>query len=112
MRSIRGQCCKVLALSLFAASCLAAGHDNEVKRKIVTAAHPTYPQVARAMRLVGTVKIEVTVSPDGKPKQMEVKGGHPVLAKAATDAIEQWRWKSGRTETKELVELEFAPYSQ
>jgi hypothetical protein len=64
------------------------------------------------MRLVGTVKIEVTVSSEGKPTHMEVKGGHPALVKAATDAIEQWRWKTETHETKELVELAFTPYSQ
>jgi hypothetical protein len=38
-----------------------------------------------------------------------VVGGSPVLAKAAVDAIEKWKWAPGPQETKELIELNFHP---
>jgi hypothetical protein len=38
-----------------------------------------------------------------------VIGGNPLLAKAAVDAIEQWKWVPAAQKTKELVELNFHP---
>jgi outer membrane biosynthesis protein TonB len=34
------------------------------------------------MRLVGTVKVEIVIGPDGKVKTTNVIGGHPVLIDA------------------------------
>ena len=36
-------------------------------------------------------------------------GGHPVLAKAAVNAIEKWKWVASPDESTELVELHFHP---
>jgi hypothetical protein len=55
------------------------------------------------------VSKEVTVAPNGKAKFTQVVGGSPVLAKAAVDAIEKWKWATGPQETKELIELNFHP---
>jgi len=81
----------------------------EGKRKVVTRVVPAYPDLARKMRIVGTVKVEVVVAPSGKPKLTQVTGGNPLLAKAAVDAIEQWKWGPASQETKELIELNFHP---
>jgi TonB family protein len=91
----------------------AAGDDSpDGKRKIVSLVKPTYPQIARTMRISGVVKLEATVGSDGKPKLVDVKGGHPTLIKAAVDAVNSWRWKAGPHETKEPIEMTFAPDSQ
>jgi hypothetical protein len=38
------------------------------------------PELAKKGNLTGTVKIEVTIAPDGTVKRTRVMGGHPVLA--------------------------------
>jgi outer membrane biosynthesis protein TonB len=53
--------------------------------------------------------VEAVITPNGKVKFTQVVGGSPVLAKAAVDAIEKWRWAPAPQETKELIELSFHP---
>ncbi len=77
------------------------------KRRVLQKTEPAYPPLARAMGLSGVVKLDVTVSPDGSVKAVEVKGGHPVLADAAASAVRQWRWERGQ-ESHESVEVRFS----
>jgi TonB family protein len=53
---------------------------------------PTYPPDAKAKRLAGSVVLDVTVSEDGSVREAHVVAGPPQLAKAATDAVQQWRY--------------------
>jgi hypothetical protein len=53
--------------------------------------------------------VGVVVTPSGKAKFTQVIGGNPLLAKAAIDAIEKWKWAPAPQETKELIELIFHP---
>jgi TonB family protein len=89
-----------------------AGDPPASKRKIIELVRPSYPQIARTMRISGTVKLEATVGRNGKPKLVDAKGGHPTLIKAAVDAVRDWRWESGPLETIEPVEMTFTPDSQ
>src|ERR671937_43791 len=61
-------------------------------RRVLTRVVPQYPELARSMRLEGTVKVLVVVAPNGSPLSKRVIGGHPLLARAAADAIDKWRW--------------------
>jgi len=45
------------------------------------------------MRIAGVVKAEVLVSPNGTVKNVEIKGGHPLLAQAAQMTILKWKWE-------------------
>jgi outer membrane biosynthesis protein TonB len=51
----------------------------------------------------------VTVAPNGTVKKAEVFGGSPVLAQAASNAVQKWKWLPAATETKEPVEINFHP---
>ena len=68
-----------------------------------------YPALAQQMNIKGSVKLDVTVLPDGNVKSISVKGGHPLLAQAAQDAIRQWRWQPSDHESIESVEVRFNP---
>ncbi len=78
-------------------------------RKIVSRVTPQYPQMARTMNLAGNVKAEAVVEPNGAVKSVEVKGGHPLLVRAAQDAIYKWRWVPAAHETREPIEVKFEP---
>ncbi len=78
-------------------------------REVETRVAPAYPDLAMRMRLLGVVRLRVTVAASGAPGTSEVLGGNPVLAKAAQDAIAHWKWVPGPKETKEIVELRFRP---
>ncbi len=103
-------CCGVIALGITFSPLLSlAQESSEAQRKIVSRVVPEYPELARKMQITGTVRVEASVAPNGKVKFTEVRGGSPVLAKAAVDAIEKWRWAPAAQETKELIELNFHP---
>jgi TonB family protein len=81
--------------------------QGEPPRKILRRVEPLYPPGARTARLSGTVKLSVVVTPDGKVKSSQVTGGHPLLAVAASDAVKQWAFEPGTTETTEPVAIVF-----
>jgi TonB family protein len=86
-----------------------AQEPADAARKIVSRVVPDYPELARKMQIIGTVRVQASVAPNGKVKFTQVVGGNPVLAKAAVDAIDKWKWASAPQETKELIELNFHP---
>jgi outer membrane biosynthesis protein TonB len=63
--------------------------------------------MARTMNLKGNV--EVVVGPSGAVKSVEIKGGHPVLAKSAENAVFKWKWESAAREAREWVEIKCNP---
>jgi TonB family protein len=77
------------------------------QRALVQRTAPIYPSLARNMALQGVVRLEAVVAPDGSVKAVEVKGGHPVLAQAAANAVRQWRWQRAVRETHEAVAVLF-----
>jgi TonB family protein len=81
--------------------------QHEGARKIIEKVVPAYPAVARNMHISGTVKLEALVSAAGIVKSIEVRGGHPMLAQAAADAVTKWRWDASSHETYETVEVKF-----
>jgi len=78
-------------------------------RKVIIRVAPTYPAVARTMKLSGTVKLEVLVQASGNVKSVQVKGGSPVLAQSAQNAVRVWKWEKADHETTEQVECYFSP---
>jgi TonB family protein len=83
--------------------------EAEGTRKIVNKVMPQYPGLARAANIKGVVKADVIVAATGKVQSIEVRGGHPVLAQAAQDALKQWKWESAAHETHEIIEIRFKP---
>lgn len=54
---------------------------------------PVYPELAKRMRLDGTVVLRAVIGRDGMVRSVEVVTGHPMLAKAARDAVLEWRYQ-------------------
>ena len=69
---------------------------------------PTYPPIAKQMKLTGTVKLVADVAPDGTVKRVDPVGGSPLLLQAAESAVTRWKYAPG-PETKETVEIHFTP---
>jgi TonB family protein len=79
----------------------------EVARKVITRSVPQYPVIAKRMSISGSVRLDVVVAPNGRVKSVEVKGGHPMLAATAQDAVRGWKYEAGPRETHETVEVKF-----
>lgn len=79
----------------------------ETHRKAVQTVTPSYPEIAKTLKLVGTVRLAVKVAPSGKVVSAEVLGGHPVLVRAAVEAVLQWRYQAGPQPTSEVAVVNF-----
>jgi TonB family protein len=77
-------------------------------RKVRTKAAPEYPALARQLNVSGKVKLEVTISPDGRVTSARTVGGSPLLVAPATEAVKKWRYEPGPKETTEIVEFNFS----
>lgn len=77
-------------------------------RKVKMHVQPVYPEMARHMKLAGVVKLELTIAPDGKVKNVKVLGGHPLLAEAAVDAAKRWTYEPAHEQTVDVIEIKFA----
>jgi len=53
---------------------------------------PTYPRQALPLRLEGPVVLDATVSESGRLENIKAVSGHPLFARAAIDAVRQWRY--------------------
>jgi len=61
--------------------------------KLIFGPKPTYPPLARATRMQGTVKIQALIGRDGIIRNLQVVSGPPLLIAAAVAAVQQWRYK-------------------
>jgi TonB family protein len=112
LRSIRPWVCVALLFSLssvLVSSQAVPVEDSAGSRKVTTKVAPQYPALCRTLKISGSVKVEALVAPNGTVKSLEVKGGHPVLAEAAQNAVRQWKWEAAAHETHESIELRFNP---
>jgi TonB family protein len=83
------------------------GSTDESKRRVKSKVLPSYPELARRMSVVGKVKIEVVVGPDGRVKTTRIVGGHPLLVQVCLDAVKEWKFVPSPEETTQIVEFEF-----
>jgi protein TonB len=61
--------------------------------KMATPVHkvePVYPTLAKQARVSGTVELLGVLGTDGRIHEIKVVRGHPLLVKAAIDAVLQW----------------------
>src|SRR5690242_17441747 len=84
----------------------AAGESSRVAKVKVA---PEYPELARSLRLKGSVRLQLLVTQEGRVRDVTVLGGNPVLAKAAEDAVRKWRYEPAQEESTVVVKLDFDP---
>ena len=54
---------------------------------------PVYPEQARLTRIEGDVVLNALIAEDGTVRDLKVVRGQPTLARAAAQAVRQWRYK-------------------
>jgi protein TonB len=54
---------------------------------------PTYPPIAKAARVSGTVVIQAKISKQGTIEDLHVVSGPAMLQQAALDAVKSWRYR-------------------
>ena len=63
--------------------------EGDLIRKVL----PTYPPLARGVRIQGQVVLQAVISKQGTIENLRLLSGHPMLVAAAIDAVRQWRYR-------------------
>jgi len=61
--------------------------------KLLRRVVPIYPALARQARISGAVHLVGVIGKDGTIQNLQVLGGHPLLVKAAVEAVQQWLYR-------------------
>lgn len=73
------------ASPLFAEEPLCKSKNGEVR--------VVFPDLARRMRIFGTVRLELMLTSNGSVRETKVLGGNPILASAAQQAVKQAKFE-------------------
>jgi TonB family protein len=66
---------------------------DDFRKRLTSAPHPPYPELAQRVGIQGMVKLQVRVLQDGRVEVLKLLQGEPVLADAAISTVKQWRGK-------------------
>ena len=73
---------------------LVAVDETVTKPEKISGASPVYPDEARRMNLLGTVKVEMIVNETGLPGDLRVvESAGEILDRAVVNAVRTWRYK-------------------
>ncbi len=97
------------ALLAMALSLGVANSQAQDGRKALSNPVPVYPEVAKRLRLVGTVKVQIVIGVDGRIKDKTFIGGHPVLVSAVEETLKNWKYAPSSGETTTQLEFNFHP---
>ena len=61
--------------------------------KLVKQVIPVYPPLCKTARIYGVVHLVGIIAKDGTIRNLQLIDGHPMLARAALDAVAQWVYK-------------------
>lgn len=61
--------------------------------ELVRRVDPVYPTFAKEQKIQGAVNLRIKIAADGTVHDIEVVSGSPVLARAAVNAVRQWRYR-------------------
>lgn len=95
------------AISALALAFVIAVPSHAADRKVQRRVPPTYPELAKRMRIGGTVRVEVTVAADGSVTEAKTVSGNKMLAPAAEDAIRKWKFVPGDAASTESIDIDF-----
>jgi protein TonB len=60
---------------------------------LIKRVQPKYPSNALAVHAQGAVQVEATINKEGNVTNLKVLSGDSILARAAVEAVRQWRYK-------------------
>ncbi|HYU47174.1 MAG TPA: energy transducer TonB [Terriglobales bacterium] len=94
----------------FSVSIVSAQRAGKPERKVIARVRPAYPQIMKEAHIGGVVRLNATVLANGTVTKVRILGGNPALAEGAVQAVRQWRFAAGPSQTDEELTLNFNPY--
>jgi protein TonB len=61
--------------------------------QLLNRVEPVYPHLAAISGIQGQVKLHAIIGRDGRIQSLSAVSGHPLLVRAALEAVEQWRYR-------------------
>ena len=86
-----------------------ANLQAQESRKALSNPVPVYPEVAKKMRLTGTVKVQIVIGADGRIKEKNFIGGHPVLVSSVEETLKDWKYAPAGGDTTTQLQFNFHP---
>lgn len=77
--------------------------DRAVKQRVA----PVYPEIAKRMGITGVVEVQATVAANGKVTAVKTVSGNHMLASAAEDAVQRWKFVPADSQSTVNVDLNF-----
>lgn len=66
--------------------------EAEAKKSVLSKVDPSYPPMARQMKIAGRVEVDVEVDPTGRVEKVTVINGNLLLGGACVNAVKQWHF--------------------
>jgi protein TonB len=67
--------------------------SHAMEAYLVHRVQPEYPPLAKSVRIQGEVVLQAVISRNGRIENLQALSGHPMLVRAAVDAVRQWRYR-------------------
>jgi protein TonB len=67
--------------------------SHMMEGNLIRRVQPEYPSLARQARIQGQVVLQAVISKQGAIENLRVLSGHPMLVRAAIEAVQQWRYR-------------------
>jgi TonB family protein len=96
-------------LALFSLVPNCSSFAQSAARKIKNRVEPVYPDLARRNNIVGSARVELLVTADGRVKDVKVLGGNPVLVQAVMAAVMKWKYEPAAEESTVIIKFDFNP---
>jgi TonB family protein len=110
MRATRHICTALGLLIFLSASTPSVWAQNAPSvRKVVYKVAPKYPRELKQHDIGGTVRLSISISPNGSVGKVTPIGGNPILVDAAILAVKQWKYVATDRPTNAEVQLDFIP---
>lgn len=81
--------------------------ENDGARKLISRVEPVYPAILQSKHIGGTVRLKLTIAPNGTVEHVELLGGNPILGDAAIAAVKKWVYSARRSRTQTEVSIPF-----
>src|ERR1700730_7757525 len=82
---------------------------DKSQREVVRTSEPDYPTIVKNAHIGGSVRLNVTVLPNGDVAKVDILGGNPIFVASAINAVRKWKYVPAASQTKEEVQIKLTP---
>ena len=84
--------------------------NGDAMKAATTKTAPDYPPIARQLKIVGHVAVDVTIDAEGNVENVKIVSGNAMLTQSVVSAVKKWKFAPFMQDgaaTKAVAALEF-----